>query len=695
MKANGENRPGQNRPSHNRPGRGSVIETLTRVCLGPPLANRESRQREIGVLEGVPALGLDGLSSSAYGPEAALAVLTAVGVAGLGYFGPIMLTILALLGVLFLSYRQTIAAYPQSGGAYTVAKENLGANASLLAAAAIMVDYVLNVAVGISAGITALVSAVPMLHAYTLPLCLGVLVLLTLVNLRGVVDAGRLFALPTYLFVGSFIVILLLGGYAAVTSGGHPHALVAPPAPPPAVEAVGLWLLLRAFASGCTAMTGVEAVSNGVSVFREPRVSVARQTLAIIVVTLAFLLGGIAYVASAYGIAAMDQQQPGYQSVLSQLAAAIVGRGAFYYVAIASALAILCLSADTSFVGFPQLCRLVAQDGYLPRPFATVGRRLVFSVGVIYLAVTAGLLLVAFGGITDRLIPLFAIGAFLTFTMSQTGMVTHWRRELGGKRHGERRRVWLHLCINATGATATGAALAVIIIAKFTDGGWIMIVAIPVVIVLLKTIKRYYDGLDERLCDREALQFRKGKPPIVLVAMEGWNRLTDKALTLAMELSPDVLAVHLTALEGPDAGADERKLRAQWAAEVEKPADAARYPHTPQLLFLNAPYRRIHTPLLQSIKRVKGENPERTIAVLIPELVKTHWWQYLLHGGRAHRLLSAVLEYGGSRVVAIVVPWYLQEPNIEEAMSEEEQAAPARSHKITAARRQRRSGKRA
>ena len=496
----------------------SPLTACLRFVRGRQLANREMEAREIGPAEGVPALGLDGLSSTAYGPEAALTILSAAGAAGLASLGPVMLTILALLGVLFISYWQTIQAYPKSGGAYTVSQANLGVNASLLAAAALMIDYVLNVAVGISAGVAALVSAVPALHVYTLPLCLGILVVLTLVNLRGTIDAGRLFAVPTYLFVACFVAVLAIGSYAAIASGGHPQPVILPPPSPAPVEALGLWLLLRAFASGCTAMTGVEAVSNAVNAFREPQVRNARLTLSIVVAVLAILLAGIAYLAMSYGVMAMDQTKPGYQSVLSQLVGAVAGRGVFYYVAIASALMILCLSANTSFVGFPQLCRIVAQDGFLPRPFATVGRRLVYSVGILYLTLTAGFLLIAFDGITNRLIPLFAIGAFTTFTISQTGMVAHWRNVLRGKRgRGQRQRVQVKLFLNGVGAVATITALAVIVIAKFNEGGWITIVAIPCVIVLLKGIHRYYGNVDAALRDDDQLQFRPSKPPFVLV----------------------------------------------------------------------------------------------------------------------------------------------------------------------------------
>jgi len=656
--------------------RARLLQDFIRLILGRQLANRESRQRQIGVLEGVPTMGLDGLSSSAYGPEAALTILAAAGASALAYIGPIMLVILVLLGILFFSYWQTVEAYPKSGGAYTVSKENLGLNASLLAATALMIDYVLNVAVGISAGVAALVSAVPTLHPYTLPLCLGVLLVLTLANLRGTMESGRIFALPTYLFMACFIVVIALGGYDVLSSSGHVQPAIAPPSPPKAVEGIGIWLVLRAFASGCTAMTGVEAVSNGVGAFREPRVSNARRTLAVIVITLAILLGGIAYLAMSYGIMAMDQTQPGYQSVLSQLVSAVMGRGPFYYVAISSALCILCLSANTSFTGFPRLCRVVAQDEFLPRPFAIVGRRLVFSVGVIYLACAAGLLLIAFQGITDRLIPLFAIGAFLTFTMSQAGMVAHWRRRLRERGSGRRHTIWSHLIINGVGATATASALAIIVVAKFIEGGWITIVTIPCAIALLKAIHRYYAIIHERLKDTATLQLHRGKPPIVLVPMREWNRMIHRALRLAMQLSPDVTAVHLAALEGPDIKESEKRLRQQWAAAVEAPAEADNDASPPQLLYLSAPYRRIHAPLLKLIKELEERHPDRTIAVLIPELIKHHWWEYLLTNQRARQIRSAVLGYCGPRVAVIGMPWHLTQPHIEEAMTEEEIAEP-------------------
>jgi amino acid transporter len=515
------------------PGKSRVLPR--KLLFGRRLANWELTERKIGEFEGVPAMGLDALASSAYGPEAALAILMPLGIAGTAVIGWIMAPILALLAILYTSYRQTIRAYPSNGGAYIVARENLGTNASLLAAAALMIDYVLNAAVGISAGVAALTSAVPALHPYTLYLCLAILVGMTIVNLRGTLDAGRVFGPPTYLFVASFTVVLAIGFTKGVAAGGHPEPVIPPPQLAPAHETISLWLLLRAFAAGCTAMTGVEAVSNGVGAFRKPVVKRAHRTLTVIIGILSLLLAGMAYLASAYGIGAMNQAQQWYQSVLSQLVGAAVGHGVFYYVAIASLLSVLCLSANTSFVGFPQMCRLVAPDDFLPRPFAVFGRRLVFSVGILYLAVNAGFLLITFRGITDRLIPLFAIGAFLTFTLSQAGMVVHWYRETRSSRvkAGHRVKHRARLAINGLGAVATGFAVLVIMVGKFMEGAWITILAIPCVMVLLRTIKRYYVELGRQLREDGPIDLGNAEPPIVFIVTEWWNRLTDRALQFA------------------------------------------------------------------------------------------------------------------------------------------------------------------
>lgn len=624
------------------------------VLLGRRLATDEQAEQKIGVWAGVPALGLDGLGSSSYGPEAALTLLIPLGAAGPRYLVPLTGALLVLLGLLYVSYRQTITAYPSGGGAYTVARENLGTHAGLLAAAALMIDYVLNVAVGISAGVGALVSAFPVLHPYTLWICLLVLAVITMVNLRGTTESGLVFALPTYLFLGSFFVLLGLGVVRAVLSGGSPRPVVPPPPLAAAAGGLSAWLMIRAFASGCTAMTGVEAVSNGVSAFREPGVRNAHRTLTAIVASLGLLLAGVAWLSRAFGIGAMDQTRPEYQSVLSQLAAALVGRGVFYYVAICSLLAVLMLSANTSFVGFPRLCRLIAQDRFLPAGFAAVGRRLVFSVGILFLTTTAGLLLVAFRGITDRLIPLFAVGAFLAFTLSQTGMVMHWWRGRGREKGGRR-----HLLVNGLGAAMTAIALAVIIAAKFLEGAWITLLAIPLLILLFKVIHGYYARVDRELWEPRPLELDKNDPPVVVIPTESWNRLTRKALRFAMLLSPGVIAVHLSELEGEDAKEETRTLWERWEVDVQQPARQAGLP-MPRLVFLNSPYREFLDPLLGFLEEVQREFPDRTIAVVVPELIKDRWWQYVLHNRRARLLRMALLRRGGERVVVIGVPWHLE-----------------------------------
>jgi amino acid transporter len=640
---------------------GDVL-SVREVILGRRLANREVQERKIGAYEGIPAMGLDGFASSAYGPEAALTVLATLGAASTVYIGWVTLPILALLAILFASYWQTIRAYPTSGGAYAVAKENLGTNGSLLAAAALMIDYVLNVAVGISAGIAALVSAAPLLHPYMLPLCLGMLSFVTLMNLRGTLDAGRIFAIPTYIFVASFVSILALGLFRAIVTGGHPEPVVPPPPLPDGIEAVSLWLLLRAFASGCTAMTGVEAVSNGMNAFRKPTVKYGHRTLTGIVLVLGVLLAGIGYLSNAYGIGAMNQAESSYRSVLSQLASAVVGDGVLYYIAIGSLLCVLVLSANTSFVGFPRLCRSIAEDGFLPRPFAIAGHRLVFSIGILYLAITAGVLLIVFGGITEHLIPLFAIGAFLTFTLSQTGMVIHWLRQLRQDRpEPERRAIRMHMLTNAAGAVTTGAALIIIVIAKFTAGAWITVVVVPAVIVLLKAIRRYYDQVAARVRDSCPLQITSTEPPVVMVAIDEWNRLADRSIALALSLSSDVVGVHLSQLAGPDTDEEQRKLHHQWHCNVVEPARKAGY-NPPRLVVLQAQYRAIHEPILKLARELEDKFPRRTIAVLIPELVKQRWYQRLLHTHRAKRLRSKLLRHGGTRLTIINVPWYLSEP---------------------------------
>jgi amino acid transporter len=617
---------------------------IVNVLFGRPLASSEDEGQRISPTQGIPTFGLDALSSAAYGPEAALTILLPLALVGVRYIVPLTFAVIALLIIVYFSYRQTIAAYPMGGGSYTVAKENLGSGAGLLAGAALMIDYLLNVAVGISAGIGALVSAVPSLQPHTLALCLAVLVVLTVVNLRGVKEAGTVFVAPTYLFVGTLTVVILIGFYKVAISGGHPVAVVSPPqALPGALQAVGLWILVRAFASGCTALTGVEAVSNGVQAFRNPVVPAARATLTAIIAILVVLLGGIAVLVKYYGIMATDPGAPGYQSVLSMLTAAVAGKGIFYDVTMFSVLLVLCLSANTSFADFPRLCRMIARDDFLPHSLTTRGRRLVFSQGIWALAIFAALLLILFGGVTDRLIPLFAVGAFMAFTLSQAGMVGHWLRTEGGK-------AWHHIFVNGFGALATGLTMLVIVVAKFVEGAWGVVLLLPAVLIFMRRVRRHYERVGEEveLKGGVVLSARKLAPPIVLIPVDRWNAATEKALQFAITLSPDVEALHVSC------DADEEHPQWKWDTDPPKGTRA------PKLVTLQSPFRLVVHPILDYVLKVEKENPQRTIAVVIPTLVERHWYHYFLHNQRGQMLTALLLLSGDERINIINVPWYLK-----------------------------------
>ena len=620
--------------------------SLINKIFGRPLASSEAGEQRIGFAAGVPTFGLDALSSAAYGPEAALTILLPLGAAGLTFILPITVAIVILLGIVFVSYRQTIAAYPNGGGSYTVARENLGTNASLLAAAALMTDYVLNVAVGISAGIGALISAVPALQPYTLPLCLVILVLLTFVNMRGIGEAGTLFMLPTCVFILSLGALVFWGILATIAAGGHPHPVVAPAHLAKATEAVGAWVLLRAFASGCTAMTGVEAVSNGVQAFREPVVPAAHRTLTVIIVILMVLLLGIAYLAHAYHVGATEPGTAQYQSLLSQLIGAVAGRGIFYWVSIASILLVLALSANTSFADFPRLCRAVAEDGYLPRSFTTQGRRLVYSEGIWLLAILSGVLLLMFDGVTDRLIPLFAVGAFLAFTLSQSGMVAHWRKS---QEHG----ALASMAVNGLGASATGVTVAVVAVVKFMAGAWVVVLLVPSLVFLMLAVGRHYRKIEREIAAPGNLKLEHLQEPMVIVPIIEWSSVAENALRLAMTLSRDVEVLHI---ESED---DTNSLKRLWPARVEEPAREAQQA-VPRLTVLASPFRFVVQPIIDHVLEIERKNPDRTIAVLLPELVERQWYQYFLHNQRARILAALLLTQGTHRIVIVNVPWYLR-----------------------------------
>ncbi len=621
----------------------SLLDTL----LGRPLASEEDTEQRVGVADGVPTFGLDALGSAAYGPEAALTILIPAAAAGIAYVMPISLVIIALLTVVYFSYRQTIDAYPNGGGSYTVASENLGRGMGLLAAAALMVDYLLDVCVGISTGVGALVSAVPSLHPHTLAICLGILLVLTLINLRGVRESGILFMLPTYAFCVCLLGVLGWGLVKTILSGGHPHPVVAPPQPSTkAVAAVGAWLLIRAFAAGCTALTGVEAVSNGVMAFKDPNTKTARHTLTVIVVLLGIFLAGIAHLTQVYGIQATDPSSPHYQSLLSMLTAAVAGKGVFYYVTIASILVLLSLSANTAFADFPRLCHVIAEDGYLPRFFAIRGRRLVYSEGIIVLAILSALILAAFDGVTDRLIPLFAIGAFLAFTLSQAGMVMHWRRT-------EHNRSALYIAINGVGAFATGCTVIIVLVAKFTEGAWITVLMVPLLIVMMYAVHRYYRRA-ARLMRIDRLELRKEPDPLAVVPVSAWNRASQHALQFACSLSPDVEVLHV---ECPDEHGEETSKN--WQAQLDGAAKQAGL-NVPKIVSVASPFRFITSPIVKYVLDAEKRAPNRKVMVVVPELVATRWYQYLLHNHRSTVLKALLLLQGNRRIVVVNVPFYLR-----------------------------------
>jgi amino acid transporter len=621
----------------------AITSRIQDLLFGRPLATSEERAEHIGPLAGIPVFGLDALSSAAYGPEAALTLLIPLGLLGVHYIVPVSAAIVALLIIVFFSYRQTIDAYPHGGGSYTVASQNLGEGAGLLAAAALMIDYVLTAAVGISAGVGALISAAPGLQPYTLQLCLAVLLILTLVNMRGVHDTGVVFMIPTYLFTGTLLIVIAAGAWQVLRSGGHPHPVTSLPTIPAPIALVSWWLILKAFSSGCTAMTGVEAVSNGVMAFRDDTRKNAKITLTIIIVLLGVLLAGIALLCRAYGIAATNPDAPGYESVLSMLTRAVMGHGVFYYITIASVLLVLALSANTAFADFPRLTRAIALDDYMPHVFLLRGRRLLYSWGIYVLVALTALLLIVFGGVTDRLIPLFAIGAFMAFTLSQAGMVMHWKRQ---------GRV-LPLLVNGLGALATGITTVVVLVAKFVDGAWITALLIAVMIVMMRAVKRHYLRVDkETALDRPILPAQVTQP-IVVLPIDRWSRITEKALSFALGMSCDIRCLHVQTAGEPDA------ISQVWEKDVAAPLREAGK-CVPQLEILQSPFRYVLFPLIDYILKVEKESSFNKICVLVPELVVRHWWENLLHNRRADMLKFILLMRGNRRIVIVNIPWYLE-----------------------------------
>ena len=588
------------------------------LLLGRPLKGSEAQTEEIGAAQGLAALSLDALSSVAYGPQAIVIVLAGAGAAALGLTVPITVAIVALLALLVLSYMQVIEAYPQGGGAYAVARGNLGAKAGMVAAAALLVDYTLTVAVSVAAGVAALTSAFPPLLPWTVPLGVLLVVVLTVINLRGAGESGRAFLAPTFLWILAVFAMLAVGLWAS-------HAASPAAAPPVATgEAIGLLLILRAFAAGCSALTGVEAIANGVPLFAAPAVRRARTTEVLLGSILGTMLLGVAVLAVRFHI-----QPSQTQTVLSLITAAAVGRDWLYYLVSCSTALVLGLAANTSFSGLPILLSLLARDNYVPHAFGLRGDRLVYNRGIVVLAVGALVLLVAAGGNTNALIPMFAIGVFTGFTLSQTGMVVRWWRERPAGWH------W-RAALNGLGALTTGIATLVFVVSKFTGGAWVVVLAVPLLFVLFTRIHHYYARLGT-LLDLGHLPPRpQARSTLVVVPVHSISRLTASALSDAMSLGDDVVAVAV-----------------QWTPEeadaLER--DWERWDPGVRLVTLHSQYRSVVRPIVRFVRSVEVHAHDRVL-VLIPELVPRRPWQQLLHNQLGVALAAALR---GSRDVVVAL----------------------------------------
>lgn len=601
------------------------------LLVGQPISSANESQERLNKIRALAVLSSDALSSVAYGTEAAMRTLILAGVAALSLTLPISVVIALLLIIVATSYQQTIQGYPSGGGSYVVAHENLGRLPGLTAAASLLVDYVLTVAVSVAAGVAALVSAFPGLGSYDVALAVGSVVLIMLLNLRGVRESGTVFAFPTYVFV--FSILGLIGwGVFRLATGGIPYE-PGPAGAKAGTETLTWFLLLSAFAKGCTAMTGTEAISNVVPVFKAPEIKNARMTLGWMAGLLAVMFVGISFLASHIGIIPDPSED---ETVLSQLTRLITGQGPYYYLVQFSTTMILVLAANTSYVSFPRLLYVMARDRYVPRWFGLRGDRLAFSIGIFALTIFSCLLLVVFGSNVERLLPLYAIGVFTGFTLSQSGMVLHWLR---GDDPNRRRKA----IINGAGAAATGVVALVIAVTKFAEGAWMVILIAPMLILLFLMIHGHYVRIAKQLRTQAPVK-PKGTPPLVLVPISSLSLVARQALAFAQDLSKRVVAIHVTSeLEEADS------LRAQWQEVVG---------NIP-LVIIESPYRLLLPPLLAYVDAVRDLDPDETILVVLPEFVPRHWWEQILHNQTALRLKGALLFR--SRVAVTSFPYQLAE----------------------------------
>ncbi len=611
---------------------GFAVGALKHLLVGKPIPSHQAHHERYTKASGLAILSSDALSSVAYATEEILRTLLIAGAASLWLVTPIGCVIVGLMVVIGFSYRQTIHAYPGGGGAYRVARENIGTIPGLVAAAALLLDYVLTVAVSIAAGVAAITSALPSWHVNRVELSLGILVLIAIGNLRGIRESGRIFSAPTFFFLGSMGILLAVGAYKALTGPIEPLPASPDVFVPAETASLSIFLVLRAFANGCTALTGIEAISDGVPAFKPPEATNAATTLLIMIACAVTLFGGVTLLADAFHVVPRTDE-----TVISQLNRAILGgRGPLYYMVQAATTLILALAANTAFSDFPRLASIIARDKFLPRQLANQGDRLAFSNGIVMLSVLAGVLLFVFGGDTHALIPLYMLGVFVSFTLSQAGMVLKWRRE--------RKRGWrLGAFINGLGAVLTLVVLFVVAITKFREGAWIIIVLIPVLVAHFLAINRHYHRVAQQL-SLKGLDVPEKRHNTVIVPIGGVHRAVVQALEYARTLSDDVRAIYVDV--DPHATQEIRETWPRWGKGI-------------RLEILASPFRSVMEPLLEYIELTNDERPGDFVTVLLPEFVPARWWHHLLHNQRALLIKGALLFR--PHIVVTSVPYHLHD----------------------------------
>ena len=611
-----------------------MLSRAKHLIIGSPLPTLEGAHRRLNKIRALAAFSPDALSSLAYANEEIFLALVVAGTAGLSLSLPIALAIAGLLVLVAVSYLQTIQRYPSGGGSYVVARENLGTMPGLIAGAALLLDYVLTAAVSVTAGVAAIASAFPILWTHRVGLSLLILIIVTLLNLRGVRETGTWMSIPVYLFVAAYLAMIAIGIAKAMVQG--PGSLVA--TAPAAAHPLTMLLVLRAFSVGCTALTGIETVSNGVPSFEPPESKNAGRTLMVMA-----LLMGLLFVGS-IGLTQYLAVIPGPQeTITSALARRLLGNGPAYLLVQASTMLILAVAANSSFAGFPRVASIMARDGFLPRQLASLGDRLVFNNGILALAVVTGGLILLFEGDTHALVPLFAVGAFLAFTLSQAGMVVLWLRERG-------RRWWLKAFLNGVGAVATGGTVIVVGASKFRDGAWITILLIPIIVVALLRVRAHYQEIAKELSLSGLPPSLKVPPrPRVVVPIAGVHRGIVDAIAFARSISDDVTAVYVEL----EPGAGER-VRERWEGW---------WPGVP-LVVVPSPYRSIVGPLLDFLDETDLQhNDGQLAAVVLPEFVPAMWWQNVLHAQTAWLIRTALLyqrRHQGFQRTIIDVPFHLR-----------------------------------